>query len=117
MEWLTEVLKLVGLDPALTGTAISVGIVLRFARAGLSWFGTLGSLLCAIASGAAVAAASSYGTDGFQFVPGAGSSGAAFTAVVLVIQSALKAASSIPGMPDWLKKVFPEDNAFVKPTT
>lgn len=85
--------------------AVMWAVGLRFLRAGFPWFNSGAMYLATIPLAWAVAFTSWFG--GPAEIPGGAAM--AFAGVALSIQRLLQAVPSIPNVPDWVKRIFPED--------
>lgn len=100
-----------GLEPPLLPVAAGLAIGLRVARASFEKMASGWMYAIVVPLGIAVAFLPQwFGGSGAK--PGAAA--LAFIAITLLGQRLLQGIAEIPGLPPWLKGVFPADNQFVK---
>jgi hypothetical protein len=104
MEQFTDILKTLGIDPALAGTGIILAIALRYLRGMVHWMNSEWTFVAALVLGLLGAWIKSEGLG----VRGFAANTLSLACIVLIAQKVLEnAAKVVP----WL----PQDNQWVKP--
>lgn len=100
MEQVVEVMKAVGLPPAMAGTALVLALLIRFGRGMLHWMNSELTYLAAILFGVSGGFLEASGAEAVKV-------GLALTCALLILQKVLEQAAKVV---PWL----PQDNEWVK---